>query len=296
MFAFPRWLQRRRFVIGLPPLGLLSLALALWPQHGRSNVEWASQGIVPIAGQLPSYVHIEKGPRNRFRYIVNGQSELFIGMGYNPIYRDLSDEQRAANYRRDFKLLCEAGVNHITGWDRDKGYDQDKFDELTLDTANHYGIGVLMPIYLPPDADYRDDETLEHLKTEVRQKVERFRNHPALRMWGLGNEVLSELPGGMRRAFGRVYLEIADLVHALDLNHPVIYREAEVLFVPAIKLALENSEVARPWLLYGMNIYSMELERILGRRPDLSDVASEEAPKGYEKFISEYFKKLSYEK
>ena len=39
-----------------------------------------------------------------------------------------------------------------------------------------------------------------------------------------------------------------------------------------------------------------ELERILGKRPDLTDVASEEAPKEYEAFISEYFKKLSYEK
>jgi hypothetical protein len=39
-----------------------------------------------------------------------------------------------------------------------------------------------------------------------------------------------------------------------------------------------------------------ELERVLGKRPDLTDVASEEAPKEYEAFISEYFRKLSYEK
>ena len=39
-----------------------------------------------------------------------------------------------------------------------------------------------------------------------------------------------------------------------------------------------------------------ELERLLGPRPDLTDVASEEAPKEYEAFIAEYFRKLSYEK
>jgi hypothetical protein len=39
-----------------------------------------------------------------------------------------------------------------------------------------------------------------------------------------------------------------------------------------------------------------ELERLLGQRPDPRDVASEEAPKEYEAFISEYFRKLSYEK
>ena len=39
-----------------------------------------------------------------------------------------------------------------------------------------------------------------------------------------------------------------------------------------------------------------ELERLVGKRPDRTDVASEEAPKEYETFISEYFRKLSYEK
>jgi hypothetical protein len=39
-----------------------------------------------------------------------------------------------------------------------------------------------------------------------------------------------------------------------------------------------------------------ELERLLGKRPDLVDVASEEAPKEYEAFIAEYFRRLSYEK
>ena len=39
-----------------------------------------------------------------------------------------------------------------------------------------------------------------------------------------------------------------------------------------------------------------ELERLVAKRPDLTDVAVEEAPKEYEAFISEYFRKLSYEK
>ncbi len=39
-----------------------------------------------------------------------------------------------------------------------------------------------------------------------------------------------------------------------------------------------------------------ELERLVAKRPDLTDVSAEEAPKQYEAFISEYFRKLSYEK
>ncbi len=38
------------------------------------------------------------------------------------------------------------------------------------------------------------------------------------------------------------------------------------------------------------------LEKTLGPRPELRDVSQEEAPKEYERYISEYFRKLSYEK
>ncbi|MDP2727782.1 MAG: hypothetical protein Q8P59_09590, partial [Dehalococcoidia bacterium] len=73
----------------------------------------------------PSIVMVENLGDGSFRYLVNGEPQVFIGMGYNPIYRYLSDEERAANYNRDFRILCKAGVNQITGWDADKGYEQD---------------------------------------------------------------------------------------------------------------------------------------------------------------------------
>ena len=91
------------------------------------------QALTDRLQEAPSRVTIENLGNDSFRYLVNGKPQLFIGMGNDPIYRYLPDEQRAANYDRDFRILCEAGVNHITGWDFDKGYEQDKFDELTLD-------------------------------------------------------------------------------------------------------------------------------------------------------------------
>ncbi|MBI2888273.1 MAG: hypothetical protein HYY02_13855 [Chloroflexi bacterium] len=201
-----------------------------------------------------------------YLYMVNGEPQTFLGMGYNPIYRDLSSEERAANYHRDFKILCEAGINHITGWDADKGYEQDKFDELMMDIALQYGIGVLMAINLLPEGNYRDPAYVEALKEHATEKVLRYKNHPGLRMWGVGNEVLTEMPREMYAAFAGAYLQIIDLVHDLDPNHPVIYREAEDLFVAAIKRLLERRG-ERPWFLYGMNIYSLELERVLDDWP-----------------------------
>ena len=77
------------------------------------------------AGNKPSVVTTVKEPDGSYKYLVNGQEQLFIGMGYDPIYRHLPQDQRAANYHRDFQMLSEAGVNTITGWDADKGYEQD---------------------------------------------------------------------------------------------------------------------------------------------------------------------------
>jgi beta-galactosidase/beta-glucuronidase len=219
------------------------------------------------AAAAGSVVTTAVAPGNRYSYLVNGQEQLFVGMGYNPIYRYLPPLLRAADYRRDFRLLCQAGVNTITGWDADKGYDQDKFDELTLDTAGQYGIGVVMPIYMPPDGNYQDPQLIGSLFSDTLAKVQRFKNNPALRMWGVGNEVLTVMPPDMYPNFLQVYLNVIDLVHQADPNHPVIYREAEDEFVPMLAQLLHDSGDHRPWWLYGMNVYDKDPEPILRRWP-----------------------------
>jgi len=219
------------------------------------------------ASTSPSSVSIGTGPGDRYSYVVNGQEQTFIGMGYNPIYRFLTPLQRGADYARDFRLMCQAGVNTITGWDADKGYQQDTFDELTLFEANQYGIGVVMPFYLPPDGDYNDPDFLAALTNDARTKIERFKGNPALRMWGLGNEVLTIMPPEMHDSFLSFYLTLADVFHTLDPNHPVIYREAEDAYVPALAEALQESGDPRPWLLYGTNVYNQNIGPILGRWP-----------------------------
>ena len=233
---------------------------------GSASAQAPAQAALAI-GTGRSVVSVEQPTDTSFQYLVNGVPELLIGMGYNPIYRDLSDYERAANYDLDFKMLCEAGVNHITGWDADKGYEQDKFDELTLDYAFRYGIGVIMPFYLPPDGNYEDEAFRQSLIYAAATKVARFKDHPALRMWGVGNEVLSDMPSpDQHAAFIQFYVRLADWFHALDPDHPVIYREAEDLFVPDIVEAWGPAD-ERPWLLYGANVYTMGLERVLDSWP-----------------------------
>src|SRR5436305_9155247 len=150
--------------------------------QGPSRV--AAQSREQPSGSVVSTVKQADG---NYKYLVNGREQLFIGMGYDAIYRYLTPEQRAANYRRDFRMLHDAGVNTITGWDADKGYEQDRFDEITLNAASEFGLGVVMPLNLPPEGDYEDAQFVGALLAEAREKVMRFKDHPALRMWGVGN-------------------------------------------------------------------------------------------------------------
>ncbi|MBV9119231.1 MAG: hypothetical protein JOZ39_00865 [Chloroflexi bacterium] len=227
-----------------------------------------AQATAIAAPATPSVVSTLKQPDGSWQYVVNGKPQLFVGMGYDPIYRYLSNDQRAANYRRDFQILRNAGVNTITGWDADKGYQQDKFDEVTLNVANEYGLGVVMPLNLPPEGDYRDPVFVQNLLDEASSKLERFKNAPALRMWGVGNEVFWKMDPDMYPAFEDAYLKIADLFHEQDPNHPVIYREAEDAYIPDFAQMLNDSGDSRAWLLYGMNIYDKDPSPLLSRWPD----------------------------
>ncbi|HEX6511708.1 MAG TPA: glycoside hydrolase family 2 TIM barrel-domain containing protein, partial [Chloroflexota bacterium] len=145
---------------------------------------------------------------------------------------------------------------------------QDKFDVITLDMANAHGLGVVMPLNLPPDGDYANADFVNSLLDQARLKVALFKNHPALRMWGVGNEVFWEMDPSMYPAFQQAYLKIVDLFHQLDPNHPVIYREAEDRYVPEFTQMLQDSGNMRPWLLYGMNIYDKDTRAILASWPN----------------------------
>ncbi|MCL5960576.1 MAG: hypothetical protein M1358_14945 [Chloroflexi bacterium] len=212
----------------------------------------------------PSRVKVERKSDGSFVYLVDGKPQFLVGMGYNAIYRYLSPGERASRYHADFSKMQAAGINTILGWDADKGYEQDKFDALTLDKAREYGLGVVMPFYLPPEGDYEDASFREELKANLVAKVETYRNHPAIRMWGVGNEVMDGIVfSGQMEVFGQFYLELADAVHAVDPDHPVIYREAEEGYLPYLTWYHPEDGIGRPWLLYGMNAYTLRLESIL---------------------------------
>ena len=250
----------------------------------------ASLAAVPSAmsGAEPSS-HVElNGGRFSYRYGVNSQDEVIRGMGYNPRYAGLDIDRRAMLYERDFAQMAGAGVNTVFGWN------PAEFDGLTLDLAAAHGLGVALPYDIDYRLDFADPATRAAITAEVLDWVARYRWHPALRMWAIGNETLHKLvppswcaegPLPQRRAagraFGSFYAELIDQVHAADPDHPVLYREAEDSYVEWMRAALAPGG-QRPWFVYGLNVYTARLGAVLDAWPshglDATALVSEFAP------------------
>lgn len=227
----------------------------------------------PVATPSGSLVTLEGGSY-RYTLRVDGEPTVVRGMGYNPWYASLPEGERRQHYRRDFKAMQEIGVNTLEGWF------QNQFDEVTLDEADRHGLKVIMPFELNQDYDYSDPAIKAMFRQQVTEWVLRYRDHPAVLMWGPGNEVMHRLifptavqgkrdPGREQRAddFAAFYVELIDMIRAIDPDHPVVYRDAEDLYFERLRTALLRDGVRRPWFVYGTNVYTQRIADVIGRWP-----------------------------
>jgi hypothetical protein len=227
----------------------------------------------PPAGAGPVRVGFI-GQRYRFALLVDGVPTVVRGMGYNAEYRDLPTEERSRRYDRDFALMRRLGVNVIFGWF------QRQFDQVTLDAAQRHGLGVGLPFELNQDLEYADPALRARLTAEALAYVARYREHPAVWFWTPGNEVIHRLifPSWLQHqrdptrearadAFAQYYRELIDQMHALDPHHPIIYRDAEEVYLARIRDSLLRDGQHRPWFAYGTNVYTGRLAEILAGWP-----------------------------
>lgn len=246
---------------------------------------------LPRARRTPRKVEIQ-GSGYRYSYLVDGVPKVIRGMGLNTQYtRQLTPTERIERLHADFAMLRSMGFNTVLGWE------EEEFDETLLDVADQHDLGVILPFALDPKAHYADPVVRTALMERVRARVERYRHHPALRMWGLGNEVLHKIvhPAwvGMQdpqrdrdaHAFADWLLEAADAIHALDPVHPVTYRSAEDAYTRWVAAALKRRGGGhRPWFVWGVNCYQAHLETLIANWPthgiDAALWVSEFAPGG----------------
>lgn len=97
-----------------------------------------------------------------------------------------------------------------------------------LDSAHKLGLTVTLGLRLKQarmEMDYSDKEAVARQFEEVKKEVLRYKDHPALLMWAVGNETTLFIPPRYTNFFAlrRVFKEvdaIAAMIHELDPNHP----------------------------------------------------------------------------
>jgi hypothetical protein len=116
------------------------------------------------------------------------------------------------NYGKDFALLRAMGANTI------KLYKPPTQTEA-MDTAYLNGIYVIMDYSISWSANVSDPTTRENIKSGFLDMVNTWKDHPAVLMWNLGNEMNAHV-SSLSDWYSLVN-ECAQAVHSVDPNHPV---------------------------------------------------------------------------
>ena len=120
---------------------------------------------------------------------------------------------RGAGGSGNLDRLSAAGGNSIRTWHIDNA-------RRVLDNAHAHGMTVMMGIWIGHPRhgfDYSDADAIAAQRDMVREAVRDLKDHPALLLWGVGNEV--ELMSDPDLVFPELN-ELAKIVKAIDPNHP----------------------------------------------------------------------------
>jgi beta-galactosidase/beta-glucuronidase len=111
------------------------------------------------------------------------------------------------------EFASAAGANSTRTWSSENAGN-------VLDQANELGMTVLLGIWLSHQAsDYSNEAYKNSIRSELQQLLNNYSDHPALLMWGLGNEI--NLGADTQEAWEFVE-ELAQMVNAQDINHPTM--------------------------------------------------------------------------
>ena len=131
---------------------------------------------------------------------------------------------RGAGGEERLDLVAACGGTGIRTWGIESCSRQVEGRPL-LDTAAHHGLTVTVGLWLGHERhgfDYGDRPQVERQRAAVEEAVSRYRNHPAVLFWGLGNEMEGPTGDGASAAVWREVNELARRVKRLDPHHPVM--------------------------------------------------------------------------
>lgn len=117
--------------------------------------------------------------------------------------------------------LVKAGGNSMRTWGTENVGNE-------LEECQKHGITLTVGIWLGHRSyfNYDDPAKVKEQYDRVRNDVAKFKDHPAVLMWGLGNEM--EVDNNDKEATWRAIEDLAKLCKQLDPNHPTMTVVAEV--------------------------------------------------------------------
>lgn len=183
---------------------------------GRAR--WLAAGVLLLAAPLaladassasgpravgPSKVRIVEDD-GRYRLLVNGAPFHVRGAGLE---------------NGDQEALAARGGNAFRTW---RPGTSNEPGRAVLDRAQRNGLFVALGIDVPKERhgfDFDDREAVDAVLARIRTDVLQYKDHPALLMWVVGNELNLE---ARNPAVWDAVDAIAEMIHALDPNHPVM--------------------------------------------------------------------------
>ena len=130
---------------------------------------------------------------------------------------------RGAGGTHSLQALADAGANSIRTWGADN------IDDL-LDEAHSLGLSVTVGIWLGHERhgfDYNDKAQIAEQLEKARQAVLRYKDHPAVLLWGVGNE-MEGFESGDDPVIWSAVNDVAAMIKELDPHHPTMTVTAEL--------------------------------------------------------------------
>jgi len=122
------------------------------------------------------------------------------------------------------ELLAECGANTFRTWGVNENLQQE------LDEAQALGLSVIVGHWLGHERhgfDYHDPQMLQEQKDRVRHDVLAYKDHPAVLIWAIGNE-MEGIGEADDPAIWNHIQDLAAMIKELDPNHPTMTVTADI--------------------------------------------------------------------
>jgi len=174
------------------------------------------------------------------KIVVNDRPYLIKGICYHPVPKG-SNERSFVSIDQDLSLMIEAGINTIRVYAPIN-------DVAILDKIHAAGIKLIVGF------GYNQGGIFDIASGSLLDYVTKYKTHPAILFWELGNEYNyhPEWFDGNINNWYTTLEKTAQMIHALDANHPVSTAHGEI---PTQEVLNENPSID----VWGVNVYRWDL-------------------------------------